>query len=170
MALFDDEDALHEVVEALQGDGFERADLSVSPRWHIAEKAVGRALASVTELANSPAAPRTVPVDRGSFGLAQGACIAGPLYVLSCAVAIAFAAQGADLAVIARAGVTAGAMGAALGCLPVIWLRRWHQHHIQDLLARGGLILWVRIADAKRERQARQILAHSAARSCGLAA
>ncbi len=164
MALFDDENELNDVVEELQIVGFEHADISVSPSWKTIEKKIGRHIATVTELTDARDAPRAVPVDRGSFGLAQGACIAGPLYVFSCGIAIAFAARGADLAVIALAGAAAGAMGAALGVLPAIWLRQWHKQYIGDLLDHGGLVLWLRALDENHEQRARRVLARYAAR------
>ena len=93
------------------------------------------------------------------MGLAQGALVAGPLYVASCGAAIAFAASGADLATVAMAGIAGGALGAALGMFTMIWMRRRRRQRIEDLLGHGGLVLWVHILDKKREERARMILA-----------
>jgi hypothetical protein len=163
IALFDNENELNDAVEDLQIVGFERSGISVSPPWKRAERQIGRQLASAVELADALDAPHSAPVDPASFGVAQGACIAGPLYVFSCSATIMFAAGGAALATIAVAAIVAGVMGAAVGLLPVIWLRRSHNLYVQDLLARGGLVLWVNIADQKCEQRARLIFARHAA-------
>ena len=172
-ALFDDEDELNDVVEELQLVGFQHADISVSPTWKTVETKIGRQLETVTELADTPDAPHAVPFDRRSFGLAQGACIAGPLYFFSLGAIIAFAAGGADFGALTIAGVVAGASGAALGILPVVWLRRRHRLHVSELLDRGGLVLWLRVLDDRCEQRARKILSRYAARDmhrCPIAA
>jgi len=172
-ALFDDEDKLNDVVDELQLVGFQHADISVSPTWRSIETKIGRHLETVIELADAPDAPHAVPFDRGSFGLAQGACIAGPLYFFSFGAIIAFAAGGADLGAITFAAAVAGLTGAALGILPVIWLRRRHRNYVNDLLERGGLVLWLRVCDETYGQRARKILAQYAARDmhrCGVAA
>ena len=164
VALFDDEDALNDVVDELHCDGFERAEISVSQPWNMVEKQIGRGLASTVELSQVRGAPHAAPLDRGSFGVAQGACIAGPLYLFACGAIMASAASGAALATIMFAATSAGLMGVALGMLSVLWLRRAHRSYIDGLLDRGGLILWVHIADRNKEQKVRAIFSRHAAR------
>ena len=159
VAFFDDENELHDVVEELQTVGFDHAELSVLPSRKVVEKIIGHEFRTVVEAVEDPDVPHAVPVDRASWGLAQGALVALPLYVASCGAAIAFAASGADLATVAMASIAGGALGAALGLLLMIWLRRRHREGIEDLLGHGGLVLWVHISDKKREELARMILA-----------
>jgi hypothetical protein len=159
VAFFDDEDELHNVVEELQIVGFDHAEMSVMPSRKVVEKIIGHELRTVVEVADDPDVPRAVPVDRGSLGLAQGALVAGPFYVAACGAAMAFAASGADLATVAMAGIAGGALGAALGIFPMIWMRRRRRQRIEDLLGHGGLVLWVHISDKKREELARMVLA-----------
>ena len=166
VAFFDDEDELHNVVEELQIVGFDHAEISVMPSRKVVEKIIGHELRTVVEVADDPDVPRAVPVDRGSLGLAQGAVVAGPIYVASCGAAMAFAASGADLATVAMAGIAGGALGAALGIFPMIWMRRRRRQRI-DLLGHGGLVLWVHISDKKREELARMILTRHPTRELG---
>jgi hypothetical protein len=158
VAVFEHEDELHRVVEELQTAGFDRADISVLAPWKVVARKIGRKLQTVAEVQDRPDVPRAILVDRGSLGLAQGVLVAGPLYVASSGATIAFAASGADLPTIAMAGIAAGAMGAALGILPAIWVRRRHRRQMRDLLDRGGLVLWVRISNKNREKLAKTIL------------
>ncbi len=167
VAFFDDEDELHDVVEELQIVGFDRTEISVMPSRKVVEKIIGHELRTVVEVADNLDVPRAVPVDRASVGLAQAALVAGPLYVASCGAAIALAANGADLATVAMAGIAGGALGAALGIFPMIWMRRRRRQRIEDLLGHGGLVLWVHISDKKCEELARMILSHHPARELG---
>jgi hypothetical protein len=126
--------------------------MSVMPSRKVVEKIIGHELRTVVEVADDPDVPRAVPVDRGSLGLAQGAMVAGPIYVASCGAAMVFAASGADLATVAMAGMAGGALGAALGIFPMIWMRRRRRQRIEDLLGHGGLVLWVHISDKLASR------------------
>jgi hypothetical protein len=164
VALFDDEDELHDVVQELQTVGFDRAEISVMPSRNVVERIIGHELRTVIEVADNPDVPRAVPVDRGSLLIAQGALVAGPLYVAGSGAVIHFAASGADLATVAMAGLAGGALGAALGILTTIWMRRWHRRQIEYVLGHGGLVLWVNTLDKKREERARMILARHPAR------
>jgi len=159
VALFDDENELHDVVQELQTVGFDRAEISVMPSRNVVERIIGHELRTVVEVADNPDVPRAVPVDRGSLLVAQGALIAGPLYVAGSGAVIHFAANGADLATVTMAGIAGGALGAALGMFITIWMRRWRRRQTEFMLGHGGLILWVKTLDMKREERAKMILA-----------
>jgi hypothetical protein len=163
VAVFDREDALHQAVEEFHTHGFE-GEVTVSPPRRIVEKEIGHPLKSVAEVEDEPGIPRRLPVDRASLGLAQGALIAAPLYVAACIASIAFAAAGAALAEIAVAGMTAGAIGATLGLMPVMWMRRLHRNDVDELLGLGGLVIWVHTSDKAHEDAAQRILARHRAR------
>lgn len=158
-ALFDDEDELDDVVQELQIVGFDRAELSVMPSRNVVERIIGHELRTVVEVADNPDVPRAVPVDRGSLLVAQGALIAAPLYLAGSGAVIHFAANGGDLATVTMAGIAGGALGAALGMFTTIWMRRRRRRQIQYMLGHGGLVLWVKTLDLKREMRARMILA-----------
>jgi len=164
VALFDDEDELDDVVQELQTVGFDRAEISVMPSRSVVERIIGHELRTVIEVADNPDVPRAVPVDRGSLLVAQGALIAGPLYVAGSGAVIHFAANGADMATVTMAGIAGGALGAALGIFTTILMRRWRRRRIEYMLGHGGLVLWVNTFDKKREERARVTLARHPAR------
>jgi hypothetical protein len=159
VALFDDADELDDVVQELQTVGFDRAEISVMPSRNVVERVIGHELRTVLEVADNPDVPRAVPVDRGSLAVAQGALIAGPLYIAGSGAVIHFAANGSDLATVTMAGLAGCGLGAALGVLTMVWMRRWRRRQIQFLLGRGGLVLWVKTLDMRREERARIVLA-----------
>lgn len=158
-ALFDDEDELDDVVQELQIVGFDRAEISVMPSRNVVERIIGHELRTVVEVADNPDVPRAVPVDKGSLLVAQGALIAGPLYIAGSGAVIHFSANGGDLATVTMAGIAGGALGAALGMFTTIWIRRWRRRRIEFMLGHGGLVLWVKALDMKREQRAKMILA-----------
>ena len=164
VAVFDDEDELHSVVDELQMVGFDHSEITVSPSLKTVEKSIGHRLKDLTELEDDPFVPHAVPVDRGSYGVAQGLFLSGPFYVGSCSASLFMAAGGAAFSTIMLAGLAAGTMGAAMGALPLYLVRRWHQHYLNELRGLGGLVLWVQIADNAREERARSILARHPAR------
>ena len=157
--LFDDADQLDDVVQELQTVGFDRAEISVMPSRNVVERAIGHELRTVLDVTDNPDVPRAVPVDRGSLAVAQGALIAVPLYIAGSGAVIHFAANGANLATVTRAGVAGCGLGAALGALTSTWRRRRRRRKIQFLLGRGGLVLWVKTLDRRREERAKKILA-----------
>jgi hypothetical protein len=159
VALFDDADELDDVIQELQTFGFDRAEISVMPSRNVVERAIGHKLRTVLEVADNPDVPRAVPVDRGSLAVAQGALIAGPLYIAGSGAVIHFAANGSDFATVTMAGVAGCGLGAALGLLTTIWMRWWHRRQIQFLLGHGGLVLWVKTLDMRHEERVRIILA-----------
>jgi hypothetical protein len=164
VAVFDNEDTLHDVVDELQMVGFDHAEITVSPPLKTVERSLGHRLNSLTELEDDPFVPHVVPVDRGSYGVAQGLFLAGPFYLGSCGASVFFAAGGAAISTIMLAGFAAGTMGAALGMLPLYWVRRWHRQYLEELRGLGGLVLWIQVADGSREERARSILARHLAR------
>jgi hypothetical protein len=165
VALFDDEDELDDVVQELQTVGFDHAEISVMPSRRVVERIIGHQLRTVIEAADNPDVPPAVPVDRGSLLVAQGALIAAPLYVAGSGAVIHFAANGADVATVAMAGIAGGALGAALGIFTTILMKRWRRRRIEYMLGHGGLVLWVNTLDKKREERARVTLARHPARS-----
>jgi hypothetical protein len=158
VAVFDNEDELHHAVDELQMVGFDHAEISVSPSLKAVERSIGHR-PTLAELEDDPFVPHAVPVDRGSYGVAQGLFLAGPIYVGSCGASVLMAAGGAALSTVMLAGLAAGTMGAALGMVPLYWVRRWHQQYLSELQKLGGLVLWVQISDNAREERARSILA-----------
>ena len=164
VALFDDENELHDVVQELQLVGFDHAEISVMPSPNVVERIIGHELRSVIEVADNPDVPRAVPVDPESLLVAQGALVAGPLYIAGSGAVIHFAANGADLATVTMAGIAGGALGAALGVFTMIWMRRRRRRQTAYLLGHGGLVLWVNALDRKCEERARTILARHPAR------
>lgn len=158
-AVFSAEDELRDVINELESAGFDHAEISVLPPREIVERKMGQKLQSTKDAQSHPDVPRSVPLDIGSMGAAQGALIGLPLYMGAVASMIGVASGGAALGTIATAGAIGGVIGAVVGLGLAGWFRGRHARRIKDQIQRGGLLLWVHIRDQKHEDRAREILA-----------
>ncbi len=153
-AVFDDTKALDDAVYALETHGFDRAAFSVLASEAAVEEKLGHRYESVKEVADNPDAPRETFFSRVSRLEAEFL----PAPILAAIGALTVAGIGAALPVLVAAG-TGATLGAALGGV-------MHEHQakrVDEQLARGGLLLWVNVRDAKEEESALEILGEHAA-------
>lgn len=149
VAIFDSPEEMQDAVDALQCQGFNRADLSTL---------AGPVARDVEQIADDPTAPRTVPVSRSSLGDAEGVLIGGGVYLFVVAGAIAFAAAGAALTSMVVAVALLGAVGGLLGWLLARWLDRRYDSAVRAQMAHGGMVLWVHTTSPDQEARAGEIL------------
>jgi hypothetical protein len=168
VGVFSHEHELHEAIEDFQLHGFDHAEISVLPRRSTVVRSLGREPLDISEVEDHPAVPRTHSIDSGSYGVAQGALIAAPMYLFACGAAAGIAGHGASLVTIFTAAGMGALLGAAVGLLAVLRIRRAHRAHIQHQLDRGGLVLWVSTADLAHAESAKTILARHFARDVHL--
>jgi hypothetical protein len=146
VGLFNSMDDLQDAVRDLEVRSFPREFISIA----------GGPATRPEKAADDPDTPRSAPVRTEEKALGASALIGAGIY--AGAAAMIFAAGAAPLSVIlgclgggAAGGLVAGMIG---------------RHASRDIAARirnGGLLLWVRTPDAKRERAALEILrAHGA--------
>jgi hypothetical protein len=153
VAVFDDPERLERAVSALQSHGFDRADLSFLARDALVERCSDH----VQRLANDPATRREVVVSDTDFrqGRVLGTGLAATIAAFAAAgftVATGGVAAAAIAATAAVAGV--GAVSTLVGCK----LAKDEESFLDDQLARGGVLLWVRTPEADAERRATEVL------------
>jgi hypothetical protein len=147
IAYFDDTQTLEAAVAALQSHGFDRADISFVTR----EGFLGAH-------AGAPDAGHAAPIE--STDMQQGRTLATSMAAVIAAFAAAgftVATGGAALVAVgaaAVAGLGVGGIGAAIGQGAGASAR----NSIDEQLARGGVVLWVRTRDAAAEARALTIL------------
>lgn len=158
VAVFDGEGELQRVIGQFHRFGFDRSELSVLPHMEPVEKLrdLGGECRDCFPRFQSNGAGD--PADMDSVGAAQGASIAGPLYLFAWRAMFAAASDGAALATIAIVGIIGGAIGGALGAALAAGFRR-RRRPVTSRNNRGYLFLWVRIQDREHENRARRILA-----------
>jgi hypothetical protein len=158
VGVFGDAASLEEAVDELLDCGFEPAALSLLASTEAVEEKLGHKYQKVAELEDDPAAPRASYVSPETIDDAQRAVIGslGMLGALGASGAVV-ASGGALAAAVIAAGLGAGTWG-LLGELLAKLIGAHHASYIDEQLAHGGLLLWVRCADAEREESAARIL------------
>lgn len=163
VGVFDDLPALEAAIADLQSSGFDRAELSMVAGQKTVERELGHLYEKVSELEDDPNVPRDAYVPRESIGEGEGALIGGLVYVGAIAAAGAVVASGGTLAAVITAAAVSGGAGGFVGGILANILAEHHADYLRRQLERGGILLWVRVWDAKDERTAISILTkHSA--------
>jgi len=153
VAVFDDAEKLEGAVSELQSNGVDRSELSFLADPSLA----GHMLRDLRRAAEDPATPRQPVVS--DTDLRQGRVLGTSL----AATIAGFAAAGFTVATgglgaaIAAAAVAAGGVGAA-GTLLGRKLAEDQASFLDAQLARGGVLLWVRMPNADRERNVLEVL------------
>jgi len=162
VSLFYEPEALKATVSDLQGDGFDRAEISILAREGLLEGRPAGNYADSRDAEDDPSAPQQAVV--ADTDVRQAPTLATSM----AAVIAAFAALGitvfsggaaaAALASAAAAGGGIGAVGYALG-------RRAGQgaeDYLREQIRHGGVLLWIRARDVEHERRACEILSRHA--------
>lgn len=158
VAVFDTAEALEEAIEALESNGFDRADISLLADAAAVEEKLGHRYKRVESLEDDPNVPRTAFVSTESVGDAEGALVGSLSYVGAVAAAGTIVASGGTLAAVISAALLSGTAGGVAGTVLASVLDYRHAKYLQDQLAHGGLLLWVRTPDAVHELRAVEIL------------
>jgi outer membrane lipoprotein SlyB len=163
VGVFDDEARLRAAADELLIAGFDRSHLSLLAGQHTVEQKLGHAYERVAEFEDDPETPRLAYIGSDSRTEAEAGVIGGLAYVGAIAAVGAIVASGGTVAAALAAAAAAGGAGGLIGAALARYIDRHHAHYLQEQLDHGGLLLWVRTADAGHEERARDILSrHSA--------
>lgn len=162
VGLFEDAGRLQDAVRELESTAFPRDAISVLGTRHQIEEKFGQATVDPDLAEDDPAMPRQPPVRPEERNIAAGALVGCAAYVgvVSAAIAMGPASIPATLMAI----VLGGGSGAALGAMLLRRLGHKFEHNIEEQIARGGLVLWVRTPDHDRETIAQAIMERNGAK------
>lgn len=164
VAVFDSRDSLQQAIDDLSLAGFQRHELSLLANDQTIRDRLGHVPARVEDMAHNPDAPRQSFISPEDAGSAQGVAVGFPAYVGAILATGAVLATGgtalAAAAMAAAAGVGSGAAGSFLSQ----WLSDKRNEPMLQHLDKGGILLWVNVGDAARERIAVEILNRHAVR------
>ncbi|HSY88838.1 MAG TPA: hypothetical protein VLA85_19905 [Verrucomicrobiae bacterium] len=163
IGLFHDERAMQTAVDELLIAGFDRASCSLLADPRIVEKQLGHGYEKTAELGDEHEAPRIHYVGRDSRIEAQSLIIGAPGYLGGVLAAGIIAASGGTALTVALGTAGVGLACALLGAFAARYIGRHHSRYLAAQLARGGLLLWVRVKDETQERLAGEILRRHAA-------
>jgi hypothetical protein len=112
----------------------------------------------VQDLADNPATPRTEYIPTENVGALQGGIISGLTYIATLSAAGAVIASGGSVAALLAATAVAGSTSGAIGVILAKIIGKIHADRLEDQLAHGGLLVWVKITDDNAENLVRLIL------------
>jgi hypothetical protein len=158
VAVFDSVEALQAAMDELLSSGFHRAQLSLLASEDQIRTKLGSQYHKVEDLQDHPNVPRAAYVSTEAIGDGQGAIIGSLAYVGAGVLMGPVAAVGGTLAAIATAASVGGGAGALLGTWLARVLGEHHAQRTEEHLARGGLLLWVRILETEEEERALRVL------------
>ena len=149
---------LEKVVDALELNGFDRADIDVMADVETILKRFGTVFVPVEEFADVPGAPRRAFVHRDDISSGLSTAF-GVLFSLGATAAtLGVVASGGGLAAALAAAAAAGTASGGLGALAARYLGRDRAKLIETMIMRGGLVLWVRVCTEEAERRADEIM------------
>lgn len=163
VGVFHDDKSLLEAIDELTSHGFGMTELSLLAGAGTVEKKLGHAYTRVSDLEDDATVPRIAFVPPESLGEAQGLIIGTLMAIGGITAAGVTVASGGALAATIGAAAGAGGLGALIGGVLSKLIHDHHAKYLQTQLDRGGLLLWVRTWDPKKEKEATEILRkHSA--------
>jgi hypothetical protein len=161
VGVFDTAFDLQAAIDELLSSGFNRAELSLLASADAIDAKIGRV--SRAQLEDDTQVPRGIYVSPDAVGIAEGSLVSGLAYLGGVGAAGVVALAGGPLSAIIVGAALAGGVGGLVGAGFAELLGHHRAAYFDEQLARGGLLLWVRILDPKRERRAVELLR----RHCG---
>lgn len=158
VAVFDGPEALQRAVDDLTIAGFERRELSLMAGDETLRQRLGFVPSTIEAVKHNPDAPRQSYVAPEDEGNAKGVAIAIPAYVGAVLASGAVLATGGTALAAAAVAAAAGAGGGALGGVLASWLSDKRSEPLRQHMDKGGILLWVNLADAVHEARAVEIL------------
>jgi hypothetical protein len=168
VGVFETAHAFQAAIDELLSSGFHRAQLSLLASEADIRSKLGTKYRKVEELQDNLGVQRAAYVSTEAIGDGQGALIGGLAYVGAGVLMGPVAAAGGALTAIASAAVLGAGAGAFVGTWLAKMLGAQHAQRIEEQLARGGLLLWVRILEPQEEQSALRILRTHAGRDVHL--
>ncbi|MEQ9607792.1 MAG: hypothetical protein RLN99_09015 [Kiloniellaceae bacterium] len=158
VAVFSDVERLQAAIDDLLNHDFDQAEISLLASDKAVDEKLGHLYERAQQLEDAPDAPRAAYVSTADRGDAQGGLIGGLMYIGALAAAGAVFASGGTLGVALAGAAAAGGAGGAVGAGLAKFIGDKRATELQDQLAHGGLLLWVRTRDAEMEGRAQAIL------------
>jgi hypothetical protein len=158
VAVFHQVASYQAAIDELFNAGFDRADLSLLASQQTVEEKLGHAYTRVGEVADDATVPRAAYVGNASVAEARTGVIGGLAYIGAMAALGVVVASGGGLAAAIAAAAVAGGGGGVIGGVAARFIGKDHAQSLQAQLDKGGLLLWVRTADATLEQKALEIL------------
>ncbi|MGI9521747.1 MAG: hypothetical protein ACR2PG_08895 [Hyphomicrobiaceae bacterium] len=158
VAVFHAADDLENAVRDLEAAHFGRPDISIMADHDTVVEKLGHRFSSVAKLEDNPKTPQAVFIHQEDLAEAKAAAIGLPLYLGAAGSALAVVASGGALALAVAAATAGGLVGGGVGGIIAKAIGDHHAAAVENNLAAGGILLWVRVSDPEKEAVALKIL------------
>jgi hypothetical protein len=158
VGVFGSGDQLEAAAAKLEAGGFRREDISVMASREAVAENLDHRFESVEKMEDDPRVPRAAFVAKDDLMAGKVAAVGIPLYIGATVGSLAVVASGGALALAVAAAVAGGMTGGGFGGLAAHAIGAKHAKAMQEHIAAGGLLLWVRTVDRAREDQAIRVL------------
>lgn len=138
--------------------GFSRYDISVLARKDVLEGKLGKGYWRAADLEDNPDAPRAAFVSEEAIGELEGAIAGGALFLGSYLAMTAMLTAASTIAASIAAVAVGGAPALVIGALLARRVGKRHKDYYAKQIARGGILLWVRVRDTRHEDMAVKIM------------
>jgi hypothetical protein len=146
-------EALNRVVDALETEGFDRAQFGV-----LASRDALPAGESAAEIAADPNVRTDANSEPETEGALSGAIIGGLMYAGAATAAGLVVLSGGGLGIALAALIGAGGASGLVAGLVAHGFHQQHAEFIEDQVSRGGVVLWIQPRDAAQAKTATEQL------------
>jgi hypothetical protein len=167
VGVFHDRGELEKAMDALEGHGIDRSQLSLLGTREAVESRLGLPMREVEAHPAQAAAeaPRQEPIKRDEAGNLTGMMAGIPTYIGAVLAAGVTAASGGALAGVAVAAIAGGAGGGAIGATAARIFNESVDQSYEEQLREGGILLFVTLKHPGEAGAAKRVLAEHAARN-----
>ena len=167
VGVFHDRDELEKAMDALEGKGIDRAQLSLLGTQEAVETRLGLPMREVESKPEQAAAdaPRQEPLKRDETGNITGMMAGIPTYIGAVLAAGVTAASGGALGGVAVAALAGGIGGGAVGATAARIFNESVDQSYDEQLREGGILLFVTLKHPGEAGAAKQVLSEHAARN-----
>lgn len=162
VGIFDNQVNLDKAVSELEATEFPRHDISVLGTQSEVKEKFGSRTISPDKVENDMEAPRNISVRPEEKTIGGSVLVAVPAYLGGCAGLLAVN-PASNFVMLVAVAVGSG-LGVLLGATALMVIRQHLRKRIDKQIRKGGLLLWVKTLDAKREEKAKNILRKHGAR------
>jgi hypothetical protein len=173
VAVFDDLDHLQAAIDDLLTDGFDQSTISLlAPEETVRERFGEEGVVPARALEDHPDAPRGEYIDPEARNEAKAGLIGALFYIGAVGGAGVMLAAGGAVGAAIAAAIIGGGGGGLIGATLVQLVGAKEAQWLKDQMRHGGLLLWARVWDDAREKEAigimrrnggRDVHAHTAA-------
>jgi hypothetical protein len=161
VGVFGSGDKLEAAVENLKASGVRREDISVMASHDAVVENFNHRFEAITRMEDDRRVPQAAFISKSDLTAGKAALISIPLYIGASVGSLAVVASGGALALAIAAAVAGGLTGGGLGGLAAHAIGVHHAEALEEHVAAGGLLLWVRISDRAREAETIGVLTES---------